>query len=151
MSAVRPATPGGNAPQSYRGERLGLPQSGSGSLATFGVRLGAFLVDCIASALVASLIVAHRRGDVADRLPGSWSLLPLAVDYVAGLVLGGQTLGMHLFGLRVVRVDGSGRRIPLPSIVLRTALLFLLVPAVVLDRDGRGLHDRFTGTAVVRA
>lgn len=150
MSAARPVTPGGSAPQRYRGERLGLPQSGSGSLATYGVRFGALIVDCVASALVASLIVAHRRGDLADRLPGSWSLIPLAVDYVVGLLLGGQTLGMHLFGLRVVRVDGPGR-IPLTSIVVRTAMLFLLVPAVVLDRDGRGLHDRFTGTAVVRA
>jgi hypothetical protein len=26
----------------------------------------------------------------------------------------------------------------------------LLVPAVVFDRDGRGLHDRYTDTAVVR-
>jgi uncharacterized RDD family membrane protein YckC len=39
----------------------------------------------------------------------------------------------------------------LPSIVVRTVLLFLLIPAVVVDKDGRGLHDRFTGTAVVRA
>ena len=150
MSDTRPVRPGGNAPQRFRGERLGLPQFGSGSLATFGVRFGAFLVDCIASALVASLIVAHRRGDLAGRLPGSWSLIPLAVDYVVGLLLGGQTLGMHLFGLRVVRVDEPGR-IPLPSIVVRTVLLFLLIPAVVVDKDGRGLHDRFTGTAVVRA
>ena len=144
-----PAKPGGSAPQRYRGERLGLPKSGSGSLATFGVRFGALVVDCLASALVASLAVAHRHGDLANRLPGSWSLVPLAVDYVVGLLLGGQTLGMHLFGLRVLRVERPGR-IPLTSIVVRTAMLFLLIPAVVLDRDGRGLHDRFTGTAVVR-
>jgi uncharacterized RDD family membrane protein YckC len=29
--------------------------------------------------------------------------------------------------------------------------LFLFVPAVVFDRDGRGMHDRFSDTAVVRA
>lgn len=142
--------PDGSAPQRYRGERIGLPQAGSGSLATFGVRFAALIVDCIASALVASLIVAHRGGDLANRLPGSWSLVPLAVDYVVGLLLGGQTLGMHLLGIKVLRVDRPGR-IPLASIVVRTAMLFLLIPAVVLDRDGRGLHDRLTGTAVVRA
>lgn len=150
MSAVLPAKPGGRPPQRYRGESLGLPQSGAGSLATLGARFWALLVDCIASALVASLIVAHRGGDLANRLPGSWSLVPLAVDYVVGLLVGGQTLGMHLFGIKVVGVDRP-ERITLPRIVLRTALLFLLIPAVVLDRDGRGLHDRFTGTAVVRA
>ncbi len=146
--------PGVSAPQRYRGERLGLPESGSGSLTTAGTRLGALLVDCIASGLVASLFVQHRGAhDLADRLPGSWSLIPLAVDYVVGLVLAGQTLGMHLFGIRVVRVDGSasaGRILPLPA-AARTVLLFALVPAVVVDKDGRGLHDRVTGTAVVRA
>ena len=30
------------------------------------------------------------------------------------------------------------------------AILLLLVPAVIWDRDGRGLHDRLTETAVVR-
>jgi uncharacterized RDD family membrane protein YckC len=35
--------------------------------------------------------------------------------------------------------------------LVRTVLLFLLVPAVVFDRDGRGLHDRLSDTAVVRA
>ena len=33
--------------------------------------------------------------------------------------------------------------------VLRTALLLLLIPALIWDRDGRGLHDRAAGTAVV--
>ena len=37
------------APQKYRGEKLGLPPAGSGSLAPTGVRLGAFVVDAIAS------------------------------------------------------------------------------------------------------
>lgn len=142
--------PGVSTPQRYRGERLGLPQTGPGSLATMGVRAASLLVDCVASALVASLFVQHRGShDVADRLPGSWSLVPLAIEYVVGLVLGGQTLGMHLFGIRVVRTDGKGRILPL-SAAARTVLLFALIPAVIVDRDGRGLHDRITGTAVVR-
>jgi uncharacterized RDD family membrane protein YckC len=140
---------GVSAAQRYRGERLGLPESGAGSLTTTGSRVGALVVDCIASALVAALFVAHRGGDFAHRLPGSWSLVPLAINYVVGLVLGGQTLGMHLFGIRVVRLDGKGRILPLTA-AGRTLLLMLLVPAVIVDKDGRGLHDRVTGTAVVR-
>ena len=139
------------APQHYRGQQLGLPASGAGSLAATGTRAAALLVDCIASGLIASLFV-HRAGEheLAARLPGSWSLIPLAVDYVVGLVLGGQTLGMHLFGIRVARVDTTAAMNPVVAIV-RTALLFALIPAVVVDRDARGLHDRVTGTAVVRA
>ena len=83
-------------------------------------------------------------------LPGSWSLIPFAIDYVVGLLVAGRTLGMNLFGLRLVRVDqdapvGPGRA------VVRTALLMLFIPALVFDRDNRGLHDRVTDTAVVRA
>lgn len=146
MSATGPVT----RPQRYRGERLGLPASGSGSLATAGTRFGALLVDCIASGLVASLFV--QRSDLhgaASRLPGSWSLIPLAVDYLVGLVLGGQTLGMYLLGIRVVRIDRSAAVSP-PLAIMRTAMLFALVPAVIVDKDGRGLHDRLTGTAVIR-
>lgn len=139
------------APQAYRGEQLGLPQTGPGSLTTTGPRLGAFVVDAIASSLVAALFVSSRaHGDFADKLPGSWSLIPLAIDYVVGSLVAGRTLGMYLFGLRLVRVDRTAAVDPVRA-VIRTALLFLVVPAVVFDRDGRGMHDRLTDTAVVRA
>lgn len=140
----------------YRGERLGLPETGPGSLGTTGARLAAFLVDAIASSLIAALFVsathsATRNGDgVADHLPGSWSLLPLAIDYVIGMLVAGRTVGMYLFRLRIVRVDRPAAVNPGQAII-RTLLLFLLVPAVIWDRDGRGLHDRASGTAVVRA
>ena len=38
---------------------------------------------------------------------------------------------------------------PLPALV-RTALLCLVLPAVVYDRDQRGLHDRAAATVLVR-
>jgi uncharacterized RDD family membrane protein YckC len=139
-----------SAPQAYRGARLGLPEHGPGSLATTGQRLGAFLVDAIASGLVAALFVqfAHGRGAVGH-LPGSWSLIPFALDYIVGTLVAGRTLGMYLFGLRLVRVDRVAAVDPGRAVV-RTALLFMLLPAVIWDRDGRGLHDRLTDTAVVR-
>jgi uncharacterized RDD family membrane protein YckC len=107
------------------------------------------VVDALASGLVAALFV-HRSGGAADRLPGTWSLLPFALDYVIGLLVAGRTLGMYLFGLRVVRVSRDVAVDPVRA-VARTALLVLLVPALVFDRDGRGMHDRLTDTAVVRA
>jgi uncharacterized RDD family membrane protein YckC len=137
-------------PQAHRGEQLGLPENGSGSLATTGQRLGAFVVDAVASALVAALFVQAGHGHgTAGRLPGSWSLIPFAIDYVVGVLVAGRTLGMYLVGLRLVRVDRTTPVGPARA-VGRTALLLLLLPAVVWDRDGRGLHDRLTDTAVVR-
>jgi uncharacterized RDD family membrane protein YckC len=108
-------------------------------------------VDCIASGLVAALGVAIARhgGDAASRLPGSWSLVPFAVDYLVGLLVAGRTLGMNLVGIRVIRVDQDKPVNPWRAL-LRTFLLVLLIPAVIWDRDGRGLHDRLTDTAVVR-
>ncbi|MDQ1739361.1 MAG: hypothetical protein QOE53_1013, partial [Pseudonocardiales bacterium] len=43
------------------------------------------------------------------------------------------------------------RLLPPARVLLRTVLLVLVIPAVVWDRDGRGLHDRLAGSAVVRA
>ena len=139
------------APQAYRGEKIGMPATGHGSLAATGPRLLAFIVDAAASGLVAALFVPHHSGDTfADRLPGSWSLIPFALDYVVGVLVAGRTLGMYLTGLRLVRVGQDVAIDPL-RIVGRTVLLLLFVPALIFDRDGRGMHDRLTDTAVVRA
>jgi uncharacterized RDD family membrane protein YckC len=125
-----------------RGAALGLPAEGPGSLATFGSRVGAFLLDALASILVAGLFTAPH-------LPESWSLLAFAAITVVTLVLFGQTPGMRLVGLRLAH-PRPGARLALWRAVARTALLCLLVPALVVDADGRGLHDRLTDTAVVR-
>jgi len=141
----------GTVPESYRGQELGLPQQGRGSLAGLGQRVAAFAIDALASALVAGLFVqlGHSH-DPVGRLPGSWSLVPLAVDYVGGILLAGRTLGMYPLGIRLVRLDADAPIGPLRA-VYRTLLLFLLVPALIYDRNGRGLHDRLTDTAVVRS
>lgn len=125
-----------------RGAALGLPAEGPGSLASFGSRVGAFVLDSLASILVAGLFTAPR-------LPESWSLLAFAVITVVSLVLVGQTPGMRLVGLRLAH-PRPGSRLAVWRAVVRTALLCLLVPALVVDTDGRGMHDRLTDTAVVR-
>jgi uncharacterized RDD family membrane protein YckC len=65
------------------------------------------------------------------------------------LSLTGQTVGMRVFGIGVARVRGGGRQ-RWPLILVRTILLTLLIPAFLVDRDMRGLHDRAAGTAPVR-
>jgi uncharacterized RDD family membrane protein YckC len=125
-----------------RGASLGLPAEGPGSLATFSSRVAAFLVDAVGAALVAGLFTAPH-------LPGNWSLVAFATITVLTLVLVGQTPGMRLLGLRLAH-PRQGDRLALWRAVVRTALLCVLVPALVVDVDGRGLHDRLTDTAVVR-
>jgi uncharacterized RDD family membrane protein YckC len=123
------------------GASLGLPAEGPGRLAAWPPRLGAFLVDALAAALVAGLLTAPD-------LPGNWSLVAFAVVTVVTLVAFGQTPGMRLLGLRLAHPSPGSRLAPWRAVV-RTTLLCLLVPALVVDVDGRGLHDRLTGTAVV--
>lgn len=124
-----------------RGARLGLPPDGPGSPARQGRKLAALLIDGAASAAVAGLVTAPQP-------PELWSYAPLALLYVVLVPLTGQTLGMRLLGLRLTSVAG-GPLDPLRA-VLRLALLALLLPAVITDADGRGLHDRAARSVVVR-
>jgi uncharacterized RDD family membrane protein YckC len=77
--------------------------------------------------------------------------------YLVTFTAGGQTLGKMAAGVRVVPA-GSDGPLDLGRALLRTMMWGLLaVPAglgfvpALFSRDGRGLHDRFAGTRVVRA
>ncbi|GAA3426643.1 RDD family protein [Streptosporangium nondiastaticum] len=126
------------------GERLGLPEHGSGSVAGFGRRLGALVIDWLICAW------AITQGLLRiDPTQGSWiPLLVLAAEYILLVGTIGMTLGMRLLGIRVAALGGG--RPPFLSVVVRTVLLCLAVPAMIWDRDQRGLHDRAAGTVVVR-
>jgi uncharacterized RDD family membrane protein YckC len=60
----------------------------------------------------------------------------------------GTSLGHRLVGIRVARLDG--RRVGVPRAALRALLLCLVLPAVVYDKDRRGIHDLASGTIVLR-
>ena len=134
----------------WRGRRLGLPADGPGALAGTGSRLVAFVLDLGAGALIGGLVNAI----VVDPTPGQRVLAvngAFALQVLVLTALTGQSLGMRLIGLRVERLaDRHGVPGFLPA-AIRTALLVLLLPALIFDRDGRGLHDKVAGTAVVRA
>ncbi len=153
-AGVRPGAEPGTPP----GVRLGLPAEGRGSAASFGARAGAFAVDAVLCGFVARLFFPIDTSRGAQTSTGLAPVVVLAVLYLVGVVLTGQTAGMRIVRLRVLPLTavgavGAGRRaVPgLVPVALRTALLLLLVPALISDRDGRGLHDRAAGTVVVRA
>ncbi len=128
----------------YRGQRLGLPESGPGSLAPQGRRLGALVVDWFVAELIALAFGWHPSS-----AQGQWGTIAIfGAEHLVLLSIWGATLGKRLFGLRVGRLGGP--LTPL-NVILRTVLLLLVVPAVIWDRDGRGLHDRLAGTVEIRA
>ena len=128
----------------YRGEQLGLPEHGPGSIARPGRRLGALAVDWGLCLLIAYGLITGSYEEAAQ----VWA--PIILFGLIVLTVGsvGFTPGKRLLGLRVVALD-TGRVNPLRAL-LRTVLLFLAVPALIWDRDGRGLHDRLARTVEVR-
>ena len=63
--------------------------------------------------------------------------------------LGGASAGQRVMGLRVLSWPDNLFLRPGP-ILLRTILIALVIPAVVTDKDGRGLHDRAAKSVVMR-
>ena len=136
-------------PDGWRGRRLGLPAEGAGSVATSGSRVAAFALDVLAGALIGALARAVLGGatDVDLSLADE---IAFAVQVLVLVALTGQSLGKRALGLQVVRLAVPDRAPGFLAAAIRTALLVLVVPAVIVDRDGRGLHDRAAGTVVLR-
>lgn len=141
LSGPREAAERAGVDFGYRGEQLGLPEEGPGSIARPGRRFGALAVDWGLCLLIAYGLLTDGYGQAT----GNWALL---VFFLLGTLTVGFTPGKRLFGLRVVALD-TGRPSPLRAL-LRTALLCVAVPALIWDRDGRGLHDRLAKTVEVR-
>jgi hypothetical protein len=144
LSGPRAAAEEAGADFGYRGEQLGLPEEGPGSIARPGRRLGALVVDWALCLLIAYGLIT----DGYEQATGNWTLLVFLLLGVLTVGTLGYTPGKRLFGLRVVAL-ASGRVSPGRG-ALRTVLLCLAIPALVWDRDGRGLHDRLAGTVEVR-
>lgn len=130
----------------YPGERLGVPSVGRGAVATWGRRIGALVIDWFIVLGVSLAIVGPPTP--GDDTFGLVNLAVLVVMYVLLLMTAGATLGMWLLGLAVWPV--GSQRLSFVRVVGRTLLLALVIPAVVYDRDRRGLHDKVGATVVVR-
>jgi uncharacterized RDD family membrane protein YckC len=135
----------------YPGQDLGLPEFGSGSVAGWSRRLGALIIDWIACSFVTIALLYHpSAGHSANVLvePRAWTPVVFGIQDFLLTATTGFTIGKRLTGLRVVRLDG--RLVGFPRAFIRTILLLLVLPAMMMDRDLRGLPDKAAGTVVVR-
>ncbi len=130
----------------YPGQSLGLPETGAGSLASWRARIAALLVDWAASTIVAIGLFG------TDVMVGSgwksWmTLLVYATQKAILTALLGGSFGQLLARVGVVRLDGH----PLgwPRAIARAVLVALVIPAVVVGAERRGLDDLLLGTVVV--
>jgi uncharacterized RDD family membrane protein YckC len=106
-----------------------------------GSRVLAFLIDLAVSFGVAWLFT---RPD----LPQNLSLLGWAAMTVVAVGCFGFTPGQAALGIRVAPIYGKVF-VGLWAIP-RTVLTFVVVPPLLTDADGRGLHDRICRTVVIR-
>ncbi|QPK78545.1 RDD family protein [Corynebacterium lizhenjunii] len=144
-----PTIPGENdfdAPGRWPGEKLGLPERGPGALAPVSRRAGAVAIDWLLAYAIAILItqVTHVFGGPALVMYVVWALIG-----IIGGWLFARTPGMALRGIGVARLDVPGERVGLWRAVARTLLTAFIFPAAMVDMDGRGMHDRGTGTVVI--
>lgn len=131
--------------ETWPGKDLGLPAQGPRSVARLGRRILALVIDW-AIATGASLVIT-RPGDVLAS--NSWVTLGvfalLQVVFIATL---SGSIGHLVVGVRVVPLQPRWIGILRP--LVRTLLECLVIPAVIWDRDQRGLHDKLPGTVLVR-
>jgi uncharacterized RDD family membrane protein YckC len=129
-------------------------------------RLLASLIDVIVLAMI-DLVAVYFTMQVCGLPLEDLGLLPKGPlfaffilqngGYFVAFTAGGQTLGKMAAGIRVVTAGASGSP-DLKHALLRTLVwVALAAPAglgfmtALFSRDGRGLHDRWSGTQVVRA
>jgi uncharacterized RDD family membrane protein YckC len=115
---------------------------GATRTASFARRFGALLIDWAVCTLVAALLVDDLR---ANPWP---QLLVFVLVHAFFIGLFGQTLGMAVARIRCVSMRDGGA-IGIPRALVRGVLLALVIPAVISDGDGRGVHDRAAGSIVV--
>lgn len=122
----------------YPGQHLGLPETGAGSVAGIGRRLGSLVIDWLLCTVIALAVFGSQF----------WTIAVFAAEVWVLTALTGFTIGKRLLGMRVIRLDGKPVG-PLWSLV-RTILLLAVIPAVIFDADLRGLHDKAANTVVIR-
>ncbi|MDE8589043.1 RDD family protein [Arthrobacter sp. NQ4] len=123
----------------YPGERLGLPESGPGSIARAGRRIVAIMIDWGIALLISNFAF---NGD-------SWATLAVfAIEQTLLVGTLGYSIGHRIMGIAVIK-PGGGTPGPLAGLV-RAVLLCLVIPAVIFDPDQRGLHDKAMNTLLIR-
>jgi uncharacterized RDD family membrane protein YckC len=115
---------------------------------SLGRRMSALMVDWLAC----YFIVAASAGGIGQMAPNrSWTVLALFFAEIAILsALQGASLGHRIFGIKILKFSDGGAITPLQALI-RSALLITVIFAITFDENGRGLHERFSGTVLTRS
>jgi uncharacterized RDD family membrane protein YckC len=123
--------------------------------AGFWIRTVAYVIDAIGIGIVSGIVgsIIGRDSTASNGLNLLFGLAYFA--YFWSAQGGGQTLGMRVFNLKVIRTDGSA--LTLTQALIRYVGLFVSfvclaigVIWVAFDAEKQGWHDKIAGTYVVR-
>jgi len=157
-------TPTGDAPpsappavirESLQGKYSGFASRFTAFAVDVGVSLGVFLLALAAISFAAKVLtgkdITWNKGDIWVIIAYAvWEFVYFAYSWAAS----GRTAGMALFGVRVVRDDGthaSARRAVVRTLALPLSFLFLGLgfTGILFGDRRRALHDVIAGTAVI--
>ena len=113
-----------------------------------GRRFAALMVDWLACYFIVAASAGGLGAMAANR-----SLTVLALFFAEISILSalqGATLGHKIFGIRIVRFEDGGAISPIAALI-RSSLLVTVIFAVTFDENGRGMHERFSGTVLTRS
>lgn len=135
-----PTYTGGVAEEDYwPGKKFGLPQEGPRSTPTYLRRVAGLGIDWALAVVLSVLFFDYN---------GWWTLaLFVLLNVVGGLLLAGSP-GHLLAGIRIAPITGGALGLVAP--LVRPLLIALVIPALIVDEDQRGVHDRLVGTILVR-
>jgi len=111
-------------------------------------RFAALMVDWLACYFIVAASAGGLGAMAANR-----SLTVLALFFAEISILSalqGATLGHKIFGIRIVRFEDGDPISPIAALI-RSALLVTVIFAVTFDENGRGMHERFSGTVLTRS
>ncbi|HEX7405091.1 MAG TPA: RDD family protein [Candidatus Nanopelagicaceae bacterium] len=107
-------------------------------------RVFALMLDWVMCLAIAAVVTPKGSG--------LNQFMPLIIFFAEASVLTalqGASAGQRILGMKIVRFRDGGPVTPLQALI-RTVLLCLVVTAVTFDENGRGIHERASGTVLTR-
>jgi len=125
--------------------------------AGFWVRFFAIFIDGLGVGIVSNIISSLMGADAMSAGASSINTL-VGVAYFCyfwSAQGGGQTLGMRVLNIKVIRTDGTALTltqalIRYVGLIVSIACLFIGVIWAAFDSNKQGWHDKIAGTYVVR-
>lgn len=130
---------GGVEDDNWPGKKFGLPLEGPRSTPTYLRRMGGLAVDWVIAVAISLAFFDYN---------GLWTLGIFNLLHMVGGLLFAGSPGHLVFQMRIAPVRGGALGILAP--LMRPLLISLVIPAVIVDEDQRGAHDRLVGTILVR-